>query len=416
MKQLISRWLTMVVLSLSGGIIFLLPFLFEIYYRPMGDAMDLTNTELGALFSVFGLTSMICYFPGGWLADRISARKLMTASLLLTGIAGLWFATLPSYSIVVAIHAFWGFSITLLFWAAMIRATRNWAPADEQGKAFGVLETIRGVGEAGLSSILLVIFAWLGSTDQALSSVINILSLVIIGLGIASWFAIDDTSRENDGDSAPRKVGWHEIVAVLKMPVLWQITVVVICAYCAYWGSFQFTPYATDVFLTTAVVAGAISIGRMWLKPLTALFAGLLADKFGIARTVSVLLAILVVSFGVFGVIPGNPSLLAVMMVNLAIAAIAVFALRGIYFALMEEGGIPLAVTGTAGGIISAIGFTPDIFMPYFFGVVTDAYPGALGYRYFYLGVSAICGIGLGAALWIYFKRVKPLKAGRDTN
>ena len=72
----VRRWLIMTVLALSGGIIFLLPFLFEVYYRPLADALNLTNTELGALFSVFGFVSMLAYFPGGWLADRISPRKL----------------------------------------------------------------------------------------------------------------------------------------------------------------------------------------------------------------------------------------------------------------------------------------------------------------------------------------------------
>ena len=52
--SLARRWLIMTVLSFSGGIIFLLPFLFEVFYRPLGDALNLTNTELGALFSVFG--------------------------------------------------------------------------------------------------------------------------------------------------------------------------------------------------------------------------------------------------------------------------------------------------------------------------------------------------------------------------
>ena len=117
----VRHWLTMTVLALSGGIIFLLPFLYEVYYRPLGDALNLTNTELGVLFSVFGFTSMISYFPGGWLADRVSPRKLMTSSLLATGAAGFWYATLPSYNIIIGIHAFWGVTISLLFWAAMIR-------------------------------------------------------------------------------------------------------------------------------------------------------------------------------------------------------------------------------------------------------------------------------------------------------
>jgi len=407
MTSTVRRWLIMTVLAFSGGIIFLLPFLFEVYYRTVADALGLTNTEMGVLFSAFGVTSMIAYFPGGWLADRLSPRKLMTSSLILTGLAGLWFATLPAYEIVVAIHIFWGAAISLLFWGAMIRVTRNWAPPDEQGRAFGILEGMRGIGEASTHTGLLMLFAWLGSTEKALTVVITNLSLIIISLGVISWFVIEDKVGDEEAEGANNKIGLRDIVMVLKMPVIWLISIVVLCAYSAYWGSFTFTPYATDVFLMSAAVAGAISIGRMWLKPVGALISGFVADSFGISISVSVLFAILIASFTGFALISADPNLIVIVLVNVAIAAMAVFALRGIYFALLEEGGIPLALTGTAGGIVSLIGFTPDVFMPLYFGIITDTFPGAEGYRYFFLTVAGICALGLLAALIIYFKYVK---------
>ena len=400
----LRHWLILIVLSLSGGIIFLLPFLFEVYYRSVADALGVSNTEMGVLFSAFGITSLIVYFPGGWLADRVSPRKLMTSSLVATGLGGFWFATFPAYEIVVAIHIFWGITITLLFWGAMIRVTRNWAPADQQGKAFGLLESFRGVGEAGTHSVLLVVFAWLGSSVMALTTVINLLSLIIIGLGILSWFVIEDLNRADD--EVPR-VTLKMILDVLRMPVVWLISIVVFCAYSAYWGSFTTTPYASDVFMTSVAVAGAISIGRQWLKPAAAAAAGFVADRFGIAISVMWLFVVLVAGFVALALLPPNPEQFMLLLIGVAVTGMAVFGLRGIYFALLEEGSVPLAVTGTAGGIISAVGFTPDIFMPLFFGVITDAYPGAEGFRYFFLTTAVICGIGFCAAAAIYFRYVK---------
>lgn len=146
MKNTLQHWLVLAVLSASGGIIFLLPFLQEVYYKPLMLALDIDNTQVGSLMSAFGLTSMLSYFPGGWLADRVSPRKLLTLSLLATGALGLYFATFPPYVVSLAIHTAWGVSITLLFWSAMIRVTRGWASADEQGRAFGLLEP--GAGSA----------------------------------------------------------------------------------------------------------------------------------------------------------------------------------------------------------------------------------------------------------------------------
>ncbi len=82
------KWLIMAIVSVSGGLIFMLPFLQEVYYIPLAQALDLNNTQVGSLMSIFGTVSMLSYFPGGWLADRIAPRKLLSASLLASGLLG----------------------------------------------------------------------------------------------------------------------------------------------------------------------------------------------------------------------------------------------------------------------------------------------------------------------------------------
>ena len=103
------------------------------------------------------------------------------------------------------------------------------------------------------------------------------------------------------------------------------------------------------------------------------------------------------------------------MLVNAAIVSAAIFALRGIYFALLEEGGVDAAVTGTAAGVISAVGFTPDVFMPLLGGVLLDAYPGEDGYRYFYLAIAGLCAIGTLAS-WLIMRRAGAVEEGEPVN
>ncbi|MDH4255552.1 MAG: MFS transporter [Gammaproteobacteria bacterium] len=411
MKRALQHWLVMAVLSASGGIIFLLPFLQEVYYKPLMTALDVDNTQVGSLMSAFGLTSMLCYFPGGWLADRVSPRKLLTLSLLATGALGLYFATFPPYIVSLAIHTVWGVSITLLFWGAMIRVTRGWASADQQGRAFGLLETGRGLGEVLTSMLLLALFGMLGASAFGLSMVITALSFCTLGLGVLAWFVIDDDVGTPDGKTGT--VGLTEVLRVLKMPVIWLIAAVILSAYCAYWGTFRFTSYATDMFGLSVSIAAAISVAKMWLKPLAAFGAGFASDRIGIARSVSILFAVLVISFGAFAVLPGQPGLIPAMLLNVAVASIAVFGLRGIYFALLEEGGVPMAVTGTAAGIISVIGYTPDIFMPLLGGLLLDRFPGEAGYRYFFFFTSGVCIIGFIAAVLIW-RRVRTPSGAQD--
>ncbi len=400
----------MACLCLSGGIIYLLPYLREVYYLPLLEALDLTNTQLGVMMSVFGATAMISYFPGGWIADRISPRKLISLSTILTGLAGFYFATFPSYRICLMIHAFWGISVTLTFWAALIKATRNWAPASQQGKAFGILEGGRGIAELVSSTALLALFAKLGSEAFALSWVIVLFSVVDILIGIMAWFVLVDTQKSSPLEDR-FKIGFCEIAKVLKMPSVWLLSIVIMAAYSAYWGSYYFTPYATDVFKMSLVFGGAIGVGKMWVKPLPALGAGFLADRIGPSRTVAWSFVVLIVSFCVFVLTPGSPRLVFILIVNTVIASLAIFAVRGVYYAMLEEGGIPIVLTGTATGIVSVIGYTPDIFMPVTGGALLDKFPGALGYRYFFLIIVILCVLGLLSSLVVmrrYSRFIRP--------
>jgi len=161
-----------------------------------------------------------------------------------------------------AIHAFWGMSITFLFWGAMIRVTRNWAPPEEQGKAFGILETGRGLGEVLTSIAFLAVFAALGSTDQALQMVIIQFSVLILTLGVLAWFVLEATVAGTDDSAERTRIGFNEIISVLKMPVVWLIATVILTGYCAYWGLFRFTSYATDIFALSVTIGAHLSENR----------------------------------------------------------------------------------------------------------------------------------------------------------
>lgn len=244
----LRRWMIMLCLCLSGGVIYLLPYLREVYYLPMQEALHLTNTQLGVLMSVFGVTAMISYFPGGWLADKVGPKRLITISMISTGLAGLYFATFPSYRICIAVHAFWGVSVTFTFWAALIKATRSWAPSTQQGRAFGILESGRGMAGVITSTALLALFAKLGSEAFGLSWVIVMFSIMDILIGIMAWFVLEDSKPgPADRPEEGMKIGIQNILKVIKMPVIWLIALIILTAYSAYWGAYYFTPYATPM-------------------------------------------------------------------------------------------------------------------------------------------------------------------------
>ena len=82
----------------AGETVFSLPFHVTRYFRPaMLDGLGLNNAQLGDLFAVYGVTAMLAYFPGGWIADRYGARTLMSIALYATALGGLYLISGPGY-------------------------------------------------------------------------------------------------------------------------------------------------------------------------------------------------------------------------------------------------------------------------------------------------------------------------------
>jgi MFS family permease len=159
----INNWhrvLQMIVLIFAGELVFSLPFHLARFFRPSFlELFNLSNTNLGDVFAVYGLTAMVSYFFGGLIADKISARKLMTISLLLTAFGGLYMSTFPNILGMMMLYGYWGITTIFLFWAAMLKATREWGGDYTQGKAFGLLDGGRGLLASVVSALAILIFA-----------------------------------------------------------------------------------------------------------------------------------------------------------------------------------------------------------------------------------------------------------------
>ena len=97
----------------------------------------------------------------------------------------------------------------------------------------------------------------------------------------------------------------------------------------------------------------------------------------------------------------------AVIYANLAIGLFAVFALRGIYFALLQETRTPRHITGAAVGLVSVVGYTPEIFFAPIAGRILDADPGAGGFHDLFALLAAIMVVGILLVGWLAWLKRK---------
>ena len=392
----------MLALIVAGEIVFGLPFHTARFFRPtLLEVFDFTNTQLGDLFAVYGITAMLSYFPGGALADRFPARSLLTASLFATGAGGLCMATIPTAMPMALLYGFWGVTTIFLFWGALIRATREWGGNSTQGLAFGVLEGGRGLVAALIASLALAVFRVVMPENVALASdevrragmqsIILVYTAAAFLAGTLTWFTVPVPEAATSRSRHPLR----GMARVLRRPVIWAHAAVIVCAYCAYKGLDNYSLYAVQVLGMDEVRGAALATWGSWIRPVAAIVAGLAADRYNAAQSIGVAFAVLAVSWAVLGIASPDPAAMNPVYLNLAVTFFAVFALRGIYFALLEENRTPPYLTGAAVGLVSLVGYTPEIFFAPITGRILDANPGLVGFQHYFLFLAGIMALGI---------------------
>jgi len=394
---------TLVFLIIAGEAIFFLPFVMARIFRPtMLAFFNISNTELGTWFSIYGVVAMISYLFGGTLADRFSARNLMATALWSTATGGFLMAFFSTPGMMKILYALWGFTTICIFWAAMIRATREWGGAEYQGRAFGWLEGGRGVVAALLGTSTFLIFSWFSRAVPDQEVVMQdwhpfqIVILATSGLtliaGFLVWLFIP--VRKPDSRSRHPRTVLQEVIKLLRKPSIWMLSIIIICAYAGYKITDNFSLYAREVLNFSEAGAAGIGTISLWVRAGVAIIAGILADRINKVYMISASFGLTIAGALLIGV-GILDQVMGLVLIQLTLTATGIYGVRALYFAIMKEARIPIGLTGTAVGIVSFSGFTPEIFMSPWMGHLLDRYPGALGHQYVFLLLSLFAFIGL---------------------
>lgn len=414
--------MALIALIIAGEAVFSLPFHIVRFFRPTFlEVFQVTNLQIGQVQGTYGVIAMVCYFLGGPLADRFQAKYLLIASLLTTGAGGLYFAQIPSLQGLQLLYAFWGCTTILLFWSALIKATREWGGLSQQGRAFGLLEAGRGVFAAILVSFALGILTFflpgnLETLDQdrqrtALQSIIYLYTVAtfIAALLVALYIP---TAGATGASSAPPIATSQRLQIVLTNPLIWPQLLIVVSAYVAYKGIDNYVLYAVQGYGLSEVEGAQVAATSGWIRPVSAILAGFLADRLRPSRVVSASFLVLIAGYGLFATLTPGPDLYWLLVSNVVVTSVAVYALHAIYFALVAESRVPLAVTGTAIGVISVIGFTPDIFFAPAMGWLLDNHTPIVGHQYVFGGLMAFAGLGFFCSLLLIWQLQRGGKGG----
>ncbi len=409
-----KRITILVLLILAGEAVFFLPFVLARIFRPtLLLVFDITNLELGTCFSMYGIVAMISYFFGGPLADRFPSRNLIAVGLWSTAMGGVVMIMVPEYMVLFVLYGYWGFTTIFLFWAALIRATREWGGSNFQGRAFGLLEGGRGLTAALIGSLALFLFSWFMPVEadinlgqkrtESFQIVILTTSAITFLIGLMVWYIVPKKITRNDKpDQGLSITGFFKL---LRMPSIWMQALIIICAYVGYKITDDYSLYANQVLGYNEISAAGVGTAALWMRPVFAVLAGILADRFDGLKVMSWSFATMIIG-GLFIYLGYLEDVIWLTILILSTTLAGVYGLRGIYFAVMKEARIPLFITGAAVGIMSVVGYTPDVFMGPLMGFLLDAYPGSVGHQYVFLVMSVFSLIGFLVSI-LFRKLVK---------
>ncbi len=401
-----TRYLRLCILAWGSGFIYLLPYIRYTFYDPLQKALGVDHTAFGVSMSAYGLCALVTYWPGGWLADRMSARKLLSFSYLSTGLLGFYFATYPSYIMTVIIHGAWGICTTLTFWAAFIRATKDMAGEAEQGKFFGLLEGIRGLVSTVASFAVVAIFAKFTVEQDGLTWSLYFISAGTVTAALLTWFFFEDSKELEPSESL-----LQDIMLTIKSPLVWAVAVIVFCCYSVMALGSYMTPYLTDVMKIS--VASAAFWATFWTygcQFLAGPVGGIIGDKVGSRPNVLFISYILLLGTALIIYFSPVDTSWAQILIFMFIALFAaMYAIRGVYFTLIEDLKIPSTISGAAIGFASVIGFAPDAFMYTWAGNILDTHKGPEGYQILFGASVALSATGVLVsgiiAYYIYNKK-----------
>ena len=398
----------MAALIIAGEAIFLLPFIVMRVFKPIiRDVFRISDLEIGEAQALYGLTALLSYFFGGFIADKWEARKLLSVSLLLTSIGGIVMVSIPSVATFKILYALWGVSTIFLFWSALIKATRQWGNQNNQGLSFGLLDGGRGLFAACIALTGAAILSYffpeeaveITHTDKknTLQYILTTITSIVLLIGFLVWFTLPKQRVDSKNKSTP--FNYKLAFALLKKPKIIFYSLLILSAYSGYKLTGVFGIYAKDVWGFSIENATYFAVLIQFTRPITVVLIGWIGDRFTPSKVIipcfiSMAIASFLIGFGGL-----EKNYLIISFCLFILIAFGTYSLRGLYFALLEEIKTPIQLTGTLVGIISIIGFTPDIFMSLFTGYILGKNPTVIEYQQLFSFFTLFPLLGLIAAM-----------------
>jgi len=402
-----TKWMIVAIIS-SGAVIVYLTYLARYsFYDQVIDGLKITNTQLGVLYGLYGTTATIAYFPGGVLADKIRVKYLATLGFALSAVLTFWYSTVPSYAELKVIFLLFGLCTTLIFWGIRYKAIRLVSTEENYSTTIGFSYGIVGIVGLIVSFISIGIFGMFADATQGFHIVLMFYAAINAVFAVLSFIFIpkfqDEFAQER------KKFNFNEVAQAFKHPGVWLTTLCMFFIYTIY-TSLAYTVSFLSAIGATAAIASIVGTIRTYG---TSLFSspiiGRVAEKKTPSKTIIICTIITGICLAMMTFAPKTAGFIIPSVILIIVMSFFLNGAYGVTSSMMTETKVPAVIFGSASGILSVIGFIPDMFVSPIAGKWLDTYDTAGAYTRIFavLAVSAVLALVCAWLLRVYKKKIE---------
>lgn len=369
----------------------------------IGKDLSLNKTEQGAIVSSFFIAYALFQVPGGLLADRFGAKRVMASVLALWSIFTAWTGLVTRYAellIVRFVFGTWEGMFPGASWKAITERTRSEHRLTVNGFVYAGFQVGAALAPLIAAPIILVMgwrqVFWIVAGAGVIFAVVLWLALpkplpptkqVLTGR-VAAEDAVAPAGKKSDD--------WRAMLQVLRSPTMWTFSVVFFGADVVGWGVKTWVPS----YLYTEEGVNIIQTGILVAIPSLAaafgvLIGGWLFDRYihNRHREVIITCSLLNAVFLVFMVLSRDPILFTVFL------TLGTF-IGGGGIAFLVIFGLPLrmlpgAVTGSGSAMVNFGGQVAGVLIPVIMGFLADVF----SFKVAFAALIVAC-VGSAVAAW----------------
>jgi len=351
----------------------------------IGEDLSLSATETGLILSSFFLGYALMQLPGGIMADKFGAKRVLLTAVIVWSIFTGLTAVAWTLSIMLGVRFLFGIGEGG-FQPAASKVISTSFPENERSRVMSIMLSsagIMGMFVPILSAALLITIGW-----RLFFVIAGLLGIIIAFL---YWKYVPKDKMEQSSDERPQVKGILQ--NLLKMRLMWSLVISYFTIYAVNWGLNSWMPtYLSDVRGLDLISIGWLQIIPGVVAIIAMLGSGFLIDRLELKvnKFIGALCALLL---AVFLLLMFNAESIILFITYQCIVTLLVtfIALLLPSFVLKR---IPSNYAGTAMGMANTGGQLAGFVTPTLIGFMVDAFDGSYEAAVWMLVIISLICVG----------------------